>query len=92
MREIHKINVNVAGFLFLSQLFKKLIQMLTTNSSKYNCNMDTNQPATNTTQSQTQTQPQAQPQAQFSDWMDDDDDFDLIEFGIASNGGRLRMK
>jgi len=50
--------------------------------------MDTNQPATNTTQSQTQTQPQAQ----FSDWMDDDDDFDLIEFGIASNGGRLRMK
>jgi len=75
-------------FLFLSQLFKKLIQMLTTNSSKYNCNMDTNQPATNTTQSQTQTQPQAQ----FSDWMDDDDDFDLIEFGIASNGGRLRMK
>jgi hypothetical protein len=79
-------------FLFLSQLFKKLIQMLTTNSSKYNCNMDTNQPATNTTQSQTQTQPQAQPQAQFSDWMDDDDDFDLIEFGIASNGGRLRMK
>jgi hypothetical protein len=54
--------------------------------------MDTNQPATNTTQSKTQTQPQAHPQAQFSDWMDDDDDFDLIEFGIASNGGRLRMK
>ena len=28
------------------------------------------------------------------DWMfqDRDDDFDLIEFGIASNGGRLSMK
>lgn len=26
----------------------------------------------------------------FDEW--DDDDFDLIEFGIASNGGRLSMK
>jgi len=25
----------------------------------------------------------------FDEW---DDDFDLIEFGIASNGGRLSMK
>ena len=78
-------------FLFLSQLFKKLIQMLTTHSSKYNCNMETNQPATNTTQSQTQTQTQTQ--THFIDWRDDDEDeFDLIGFGIATNGGRLRMK
>ena len=48
--------------------------------------METNQPATNTTQTQTQTQ------TQFIDWMDDDDEFDLIGFGIATNGGRLRMK
>lgn len=26
------------------------------------------------------------------DWMSDDDMYDLIDFGIASNGGRLSMQ
>jgi hypothetical protein len=39
-------------------------------------------------------QPQpTQRQHQYIDWTerDDEDDFDLIEFGIASNGGRLSI-
>lgn len=47
--------------------------MLNTNSSKYNCNMETNQPTIDLL---------------FQDR--DEDEFDLIEFGIATNGGRTR--
>ncbi len=44
-----------------------------------------------TTTTTNQTKPTAQPiKLRFED--SDDDDFDLIEFGIASNGGRLSMK
>ncbi len=54
-----------------------------------NYNMDnTNQTQTNTTQTNT-TQTN---QPKYIDWRDDDeDDFDLIGFGIATNGGRLRI-
>jgi len=48
---------------------------------------------TQTQPTQTQTQPTQKKQPQptkYSDWMDDDD-FDIIEFGIASNGGRLSI-
>jgi hypothetical protein len=46
-----------------------------------NYNMD------NTTQTTQTNQPK------YVDWRDDydDDDFDLIGFGIATNGGRLRI-
>jgi hypothetical protein len=55
----------------------------------------------NQTPTQTQTQTQIQTNAttvQTHDgddwWMSDDDDdmYDLIDFGIASNGGRLSMQ
>jgi hypothetical protein len=50
------------------------------------------QTQTQSTQTQTQPTQKKQPQpTKYSDWMDDDDDFDLIEFGIASNGGRLSI-
>jgi hypothetical protein len=46
---------------------------------------------TNQTNQTNQTKTTAQPiKWRFED--SDDDDFDLIEFGIASNGGRLSMK
>jgi hypothetical protein len=52
----------------------------------------TMQTTTTTTTNQTnQTKTTAQPiKWRFED--SDEDDFDLIEFGIASNGGRLSMK
>ena len=54
-----------------------------------NFNMDTQTTQTQTTQTQTM---QTTKPTQYIDWRDDEDDFDLIEFGIASNGGRLSMK
>ena len=46
---------------------------------------------TQTTQTQTQTTQTTQT-TQYIDWRDDEeDDFDLIGFGIASNGGRLSI-
>jgi len=49
-----------------------------------------------TTKQQTQSQTtQTSTQSIDIDWMfpdRDEDDFDLIEFGIASNGGRLSIK
>lgn len=59
--------------------------------------MDTQTTQTQTTQTTqtktTQPTPQPTPQpTQYIGWMDDDDDdFDLIGFGIASNGGRLSI-
>ncbi len=61
------------------------------------------EPTTTTTQTQPQSQSQTQPQSQTTssvdrifqerddDYDDDYDLYDLIEFGIASNGGRLSI-
>ena len=57
-----------------------------------NCNMDTATTANPNPTNTNQTNPasNAPLSRTFDEW--DDDDFDLIEFGIASNGGRLSMK
>jgi len=71
------------------QLFQKLI------TSGSNANPKTcNQSLFNMDTTKQATQPQSQTM-QSIDWLfqdRDEDDFDLIEFGIASNGGRLSIK
>jgi hypothetical protein len=49
--------------------------------------METTNQTTNQTTKQTTKQMQTYPVFES-----DDDDYDLIDFGIASNGGRLSMK
>jgi hypothetical protein len=91
IREKFKENNNQVWFLFLSQLFQKLISR-GSNANCITCNQNMEQSTqTTTTTTTNQTKTTAQPiKLRFED--SDDDDFDLIEFGIASNGGRLSMK
>jgi hypothetical protein len=91
-----QIKFSDAWFLFLSHFFKKLIHLvqILIQRMQPNYNMDnTNQTQTNTTQTNTtQTNTTQTNQPKYIDWRDDDeDDFDLIGFGIATNGGRLRI-
>ena len=102
MREIQ--NNNATWLVpFFKSILKKLIQsgagQILMQHTTTNCNMDTattaNPNPTNTNQTNpNQTNPNPASNAPLSRTFDewDDDDFDLIEFGIASNGGRLSMK
>ena len=97
IREKFKENNNQVWFLFLSQLFQKLISR-GSNANCITCNPNmeqSTQTTTTTTTNQTNQTNQTKTTAQPIKWRfedSDDDDFDLIEFGIASNGGRLSMK
>ena len=83
---------------FFKSILKKLIQsgagQILMQHTTTNCNMDTattaNPNPTNTNQTNPNQTYNAPLSRTFDEW--DDDDFDLIEFGIASNGGRLSMK
>jgi len=54
--------------------------------------MDTTNQTTNQTATTCQGTSRVVPLRTFEEMDDDFDDFDLIDFGIASNGGRLSMK